>query len=749
MRKQTGHVADLGDVGKYASYFATIPPLSLQNRGSDIMRIHMAYSKKILRGFADAAHSLKLYRRADLRDDDTDESLIQQLYVDPLQNDGVLKRVLKPSTTFIVGRKGTGKSTIFQRAQHGLRKKDGNVTAYVDIKTVFEAAEVDQKTLRMIDEAGIAVNDKSVQRILLHQSFIRAVLKDIQKELKDSLDRGHFKRFMASLGLRKSDISSEISELISEGVKFTETDLGLLRDRKVTRNNAQATSKEVGRTSSTKAELSKSPSFAHDRSTTAKSQNSNNSSLGEEESTFILRTLNITVILENLQDLLSSIGVKTLYVFIDDFSELPQQAMEIFVDSVLGPLNNWSNELIKFKIACYPNRVYLGPIDPQKIDEVSLDLFRLYGETDVSTMESKAIDFTKRLIDSRLMHYCGRPLSYFCEEDFDGVYRQMYYASMANPRTLGHILSNLYDNFITYGERLGVRAIQEASQKYFVEKIEPFFGVQKFAHVSFAERASTYSLKELIEEIATRAKELRAYKDSAVTQRIRGRTPSSHFYLPTQLESVLETLELNFFITLYYEMKDRDGNSVNIYALNHGLCQKYGIAFGRPTGDRAMRLYFVERIFNYTTIVRSFLQRNQEIKCDSCGETYNLDQLASLQLFDMMCPTCRNGVCKVANLSKKYEDKIKEVDQDLLLPSTELAILDTLYSESRDMVASELAEELDCSYQLIGRRGKNLAELRLVARDRASNRRVFRLTDDARSSYFDNNDDRDLDVPED
>jgi hypothetical protein len=424
--------------------------------------------------------------------------------------------------------------------------------------------------------------------------------------------------------------------------------------------------------------------------------------------------------------------------------------MEVFVDSVLGPLNNWSNELIKFKIACYPNRVYLGPIDPQKIDEVSLDLFRLYGETDVSTMEEKAIDFTRRLIDSRLRHFSGKPFSHFCEEENAGIYRQMYYASMANPRSLGHILSNLYDNFITYDKKIGVRAVQEASEKYFVDKIEPFFGVQKFAHVSFSERASTYSLKELIEEIATRAKELRNYKDSAVTNSVRGRTPSSHFYLPIQLESVLETLELNFFITLYYQMKDRDGNLVNVYALNHGLCQKYGIAFGRPTGDRSLRLYFVERIFNYTTIVRSFLQRNQEIKCDKCGETYDLEQLPSLQLFDMMCPNCRDGTCKVANLSKKYEDKIKEVDQDLLLPSTELSILDTLYSESRDMVASELALELDCSYQLIGRRGKNLTELRLVVRDRnRSNRRIFRLTEDAKSSYFENNEDRDLDVPED
>lgn len=703
------------------------------------------------KGFSDSAHSLKLYRRADLRDDETDESLIEKLYVDPLQNDGVLKKVLKPSTTFIVGRKGTGKSTIFQRAQHGLRRRKGSITAYVDIKTVYEASEVDPIALAQVKKAGVAGDDATVQKILLHQAFIRAVLKDIQNELQKNLDAGKFNALLKSVGLKKSDISADISDLIAQGVEFTETDLGLLRDRKLERTSSKAQGSETSKSTNAGFQASANPaaSISHTRSSSSSSTTSESD--GEEESTFILRTLNITGVIERLQDLLQSIGIKTLFIFVDDFSELPQHAMEVFVDAVLGPLNNWSNELIKFKIACYPNRVYLGPIDPQKIDQVSLDLFRLYGETDVSTMEEKAVDFTKRLVDSRIRYFTKKSFSYFCDGEMEVIYRQLYFASMANPRSLGHLLSNLFDNFIAYNQYISVRSIQEASEKYFVEKIEPFFGIQKFAHVSFSERASVYSLKELIEDISKRAKELRDYKGSTVTNTIRGRTPSSHFYLPVQVESVLETLELNFFVTLYYQMKDRDGNLVNVYALNHGLCQKYGISFGRPTGDRTYRLYFVERIFNCTSIVRSFLQRNQEIKCDNCGATFELDQLESLKLFDMMCPKCKKGSCKVTNLSKKYRDKIEEVDKNLLLPSTELGILDTLYSENRDMVASELAGELDCSYQLIGKRGKNLADQQLVDRDRdprRNGRRVFRLSIEAKTDYFEGNADRGLDIPQ-
>lgn len=364
-------------------------------------------------------------------------------------------------------------------------------------------------------------------------------------------------------------------------------------------------------------------------------------------------------------------------------------------------------------------------------------------------MEEKATDFTRRLIESRFRHFLGKDFSTFCDSDPDNVFRQLFYASMANPRILGHLLSNLRDSVTAYHQPIGVRAVQDAATKYYEEKIEPFFGVQKFAHESFSERASIFSLKELLESIVERARSLRDYKDSKVTRGLSGRTPSSHFHINSSLDAALRTLELNFFLTMYYEMKDRDGNKVSVYALNYGLCQKYTISFGRPSGQREHRLYFVERIFDYTTIIRTFLQSNQEIKCNNCSEVYGVDKLDGLAMYEMLCPRCRSGTCEVINLSKKYESVIKSVNPNLLLPTTELGILETLYTEKREMVASEIAGELDCSYQLIGKRGRNLAERGLVSRDKNDvNRRIFGITEDARRDYFDGNDDRTLDLPE-
>lgn len=96
--------------------------------------------KKQLSSFEEAAQSLKRYRRAELINEASGASLIAELYVDPLPNDHIVQTMLKANTTFLIGRKGTGKSTIFQRVQHELRKRPNYTSAYIDIKTVYESS---------------------------------------------------------------------------------------------------------------------------------------------------------------------------------------------------------------------------------------------------------------------------------------------------------------------------------------------------------------------------------------------------------------------------------------------------------------------------------------------------------------------------------------------------------------------------------------------------------------------------------
>lgn len=457
-----------------------------------------------------------------------------------------------------------------------------------------------------------------------------------------------------------------------------------------------------------------------------------------EYSDVLLRSIDIRQLISGLKSLLEPLGVKHLHIFLDDFSELPEQAMRSVVDVLVAPLNNWSDELVKFKIAAYPGRIYYGELDKSKIDEINLDLHSIYGQSGVAAMEENSSEFTKRLLERRLNHFGLDPARFIDLGRDSQVWDALFQASMGNPRTLGYILFFAHESQLLYNRKITVQGIRDAAKRYYEEKLEPYFAMGAFLHESFDERSTIFSLKELLEKIVARARVLRAKDSASIFQSVDGRHPTSHFNVNPSFEALLSTLELNFFITKYFVMSNRDGRRVTVYALNLGLCEKYNIAFGRPAKSREQRLYFVERVFDYNPILQAYVSTNQEIQCNSCESIFDSSEIDSLKKYGMLCPTCRLGTCVVTNIAKKYSDVVSRVASEQLLPETELGILRSLDSEARPLYAGEIAGELDVSHQLIGWRAKRLDEQKLIVREAAKGgSRTYKLTTDARRIYFD------------
>lgn len=692
----------------------------------------MAFDKEQLDGFREAADSLKLYQRADLRDATTGTSLIKELYVDPLPNEHILQTLLKPRTTFIHGRKGTGKSTLFQRVEYELLQDKRFATAYVDIKTVYERSLVDPALLSAFSDKG-AMSPDGVRHLLLYQVFLSDVISEIKETLKRRLHSSIIARVVESFKHKQEELFSELDLLTDQSKR--ESFISVLGLKQLEITTSSETASTGSSKSSGKLKVSKDPEIGVEAN--SESSTSDKEASGVKYSDLLMRHFDLKALLAELKRLLSSIGVQHLIIFIDDFSELPADAMQIVVDSLLAPLHNWSDDLIRLKVATYPGRVYYGAIDKTKIDDVYLDMYRLYGGSDVTSMEEKAIDFTRRLVQQRIHHFCGVYFEEFTSSARTDLWRQIFYATMANPRILGYLLLYLYESVLIFDSAIGSKAIRDAADRFYVEKVHHFFVEGRFLHEDFEERSSIFSLKELLETIVTRARGLKSHRDSEVIASLTGTPPTSHFHLVKEYESLLRTLELNFFVTKYYEQRDRDGRLVVVFALNYGLCQKYALAFGRPIDRREYRLYYIERVFDYTPIFREFIKNNQEIVCDSCDCRHDYDKLEALRMFGMQCPNCRTGTCRVINLSRKYEGVLREVDENLLLPGPELGIISTLNSEGRAMVPQEVASELDYSYQLVGRRAKNLSERDLVARkSNDQGRRIYQLTEYAKKTYF-------------
>jgi energy-coupling factor transporter ATP-binding protein EcfA2 len=701
------------------------------------------FSSASLDSFQQAAQSLKLYRRAELLVPDSNDPLIDQLYVDPLPNEHIFKTLLKAHTTYLVGRKGTGKSTLFQRLQSEVRNKKGQTSAYIDIKTVFESSQIDPLLSSRLKNHAAALPPESLEKLLLFREFIHSVIVEIKTEVQKRIESSLWEKIKDKVTTNSKDLFEGLDELLTDikEDKFQSV-LGLyVENRKSTAGISNKESENI----SVEASLSEKPAIGAKLGTSNELMNSNNSEI--EYSDVLLRTFNIREVIAQLKGILEKAGIRNLYILIDDFSELPEEAMKIVVDVLIMPLNNWSDEFVKFKIAAYPGRIYYGQIDKMKVDEIYLDLYKLYGGGDVGRMEDSATDFTKRLIENRINHYCKLNLEDYCSEGQSNIWPTLFHASMANPRILGYLLSYLHESHLIREKKITVSAILEASQRYYEEKVESYFTIGKFLHESFKERSSIFSLKELIESIVSRARELRGH-DSQVMKKIQGTPPTSHFYVPVDIEPLFSTLELNFFLTKFYEQTDRNGKKVTIFSLNFGLCSKYSIKFGRPTGEREFRLYYVERVFDYSSIVKEYLNKNQEIICDNCGFKYSLENLAALQFYDLQCKKCGTGKVEILNLSKKYESELKRVSDGLLLPGTELGILQTLFNEDSNLRPRFIAAELDCSYQLIGKRARNLSEMNLITKSIQTQAVSYKISEKAIQDYFSENDRESLNLDE-
>lgn len=84
--------------------------------------------------FLQFAESLKLVRRAEIEKDS--ENIIDLVYTDLLPNNGVLNKINLPRTSILMGRKGTGKSTIIQKSMRDMMQNDKVICLYIDVKTL-------------------------------------------------------------------------------------------------------------------------------------------------------------------------------------------------------------------------------------------------------------------------------------------------------------------------------------------------------------------------------------------------------------------------------------------------------------------------------------------------------------------------------------------------------------------------------------------------------------------------------------
>jgi len=346
--------------------------------------------------FLKLVNSLKQYQRAELIEDD--ENLIETLYTDPFPNDFVLKTMLQNQTTLLIGRKGTGKSTIINRFQHEVRKTKEMLSLYIDVKSIYIQAK-DSVPQTNLDDYNVLSDDEK-ERYFIYKEFLKKVIDEIKIEIDKSLFSNKIIKFITRQGVTESEFKKELDNIFNKKSKFEDiTALKLIKNKEEnTKSKEKKTGSEI--TAELKPEIKiEKESIGGSLGKIGGKISSGSSEKKEtltsiEYSQVLIRYFNIIELMNDVKSKLLQLGISRVYICLDDASELEQNALDTFIRTIVTPLNNSSEGFFKFKISFYPGRDSLPEIDRSKIETLTLDYFKLYLPTGVDKIEESAVDYS-------------------------------------------------------------------------------------------------------------------------------------------------------------------------------------------------------------------------------------------------------------------------------------------------------------------------------------------------------------------
>ena len=275
--------------------------------------------------FARIAESLRQYRRAELKDFESDiieGNPIEALYVDALPANAVLQTVLSSNTTFLLGRKGTGKSTVFAKAQTEIRKRKDLISVYIDVKSLYETINASEVPITDIKDSKIS--DEILKTHFLRKSFLGATLSEIIKELKEASERMSLWDTWRGRKWDYNQLIDKITALAADvkKAKLTSEEIPVLR--RITEKTKKRDSYEEAKNDSLKTGTQASglnPSLSIEAQYQDIDKTLSDKEVYREYSDVILRSFPFISILEEVRNLLDEAGLKRLIIFFDDFSE--------------------------------------------------------------------------------------------------------------------------------------------------------------------------------------------------------------------------------------------------------------------------------------------------------------------------------------------------------------------------------------------------------------------------------------------
>lgn len=680
--------------------------------------------------------TLKLYHRINkdklMINGVKDNNIIEKIYVDALPNNALLKKVLLKKTTFLVGKRGTGKSTIVARAQHQIRKEKKYLSVYINAKTVFELSKGITSLSQEIDEI---LSPDELKQLIILKTFLDEFSKSLKEELQNETNS-----IFTWLSVKKRDRELKIIIEKIERIFTNRADINV--SKRVDKNTQNTGAKETTLEGSVSVDLTGvvSPAIS--------TQIKDNVGNSVETKEVFIRYLDLNNLISEISKIVKISRRKGIYLFIDDYSELKNEDRKIFTEYIIQPFYHLSKEVVYLKVAAYPEQIEYGNLESQKYDYISIDMYDIYGKTNISVLEEKATLFTKRLIENRLNTYTNIKI----EELFDfnsfnsseECFKYLFYASMCIPRELGLIIDNCLQSHVFHGKKINRTALIEAAERAYRENIESFYSRKLSAtDIDGNDKVDLILQQELIKSligIAQKNKNTLAGIDNSYFRNL-SEVPTSHFRVNKEYESILAPLEFNNYIYKLGELAGKGSsnglgnNTETLYSFNFGLCHTKKINYGKPNGKD--NKFYQQRALNYSNKIGDLLSESKSIVCEK-GHTLSIEELNLIQKIGMICPTClseHQSVVKCKEVSNIIFDR-PSVIEEIKWSEAEISILTAIYKYEirgkENITANLLENEIDLTSYSIGKRCQKLAEDNFVVRTK-KNPYIYSLTKDCKN----------------
>lgn len=498
---------------------------------------------------------------------------------------GILQSLIQKQDNFISGRRGTGKTTNLLRGYYECLKsiapklkdkerlisQDKVLPIYIDLSTCNDLFD----------------SNNDLNLIEIH--FIRQIIESLKKQLNLMFEE----KFLAVFSKENPalDDLDFIERVLVEGVTLS-------------------TSKQVSLTSARKmAESSELSSEISIGNAKVSSKENESYELAQSKTVEHIKGLNVQEFLNKISDIKKKAGIDSIYVFVDEYSDLSPRAQATFsslLKSFLG-----SKIGMFFKVGVITDRYDFGEriIVGRDIFPIPLD-FNEYAERYDGTIAAinKTQNFVETLIAKRIEKFCSNlKITDVFKSNLPEVIYRVTRETLGVSRTIGIILQNAFaqasstaDARIGLAEiNYGISSARKTYQKQFTGSIKkrlvPGFNLDMWNAI----------LSKAIEE-------KNKFPDR----------PASHFMVDPIRKDYLNVLCENFLVHFMSEnVTSKHGGKYNLYSIDYDVCSEYTIKYADKKDE------YTPIRFIYDSVLSEFdpyfLESKQKsYKCPHCAKIY-------------------------------------------------------------------------------------------------------------------------------